>query len=424
MLLRAMIPDPEATRRHLEKLLASEQMQKADASRKLLAYLAERSIRQETPKELEIAVDVFGRNASFNGAEDSLVRVHVRTLRQRLAEYYAGAGREDSVHFEIPKGAYRLLVVPQTQQPQPSPPPPTRTAFNRTALVLSALLLASLLLNVYQWRRLAEPQDSTAASVRESAIWGGLLASDRTLTIVLGDMFMFSQLDPKTGRTQTVRDPAINSSAELRAFLASNPSLASERGQREATLILKSAAVGMASILPIVDRPGRRVEIRLPDELQAEDIRHNDIVYIGPFVRLGPLAGHYLRHSRYRYDTASGSLTDTVSHKDFVPAGELADQRTDYGIAAKFRGPTGNQIMVLAAMARNAGLLQIVKTLTSAEGLEGFHAALDANADVPADSFEALLAVTGFRRTDLGAEVIAVNSLPARLQRTAAAPPP
>jgi hypothetical protein len=41
---------------------------------------------------------------------------------------------------------------------------------------------------------------------------------------------------------------------------------------------------------------------------------------------------------------------------------------------------------------------------------------------VPADSFEALLAVTGFRRTDLGAEVIAINPLPARPQRTAAAP--
>src|SRR5688572_6065904 len=99
MLLRAMTSDSESTRRQLEKLLASEQMQKADASRKLLAYLAERSLRQETPKELEIAVDVFGRDASFNGAEDSLVRVHVRTLRQRLAEYYVGAGRDDSVHF-------------------------------------------------------------------------------------------------------------------------------------------------------------------------------------------------------------------------------------------------------------------------------------------------------------------------------------
>ena len=41
MLLRAMTSDAESTRRQLEKLHASEQMQKADASRKLLAYLAE-----------------------------------------------------------------------------------------------------------------------------------------------------------------------------------------------------------------------------------------------------------------------------------------------------------------------------------------------------------------------------------------------
>src|SRR5689334_16096760 len=65
--------DPAVVRQHLQKVLASQPMEKSEASQKLLRYLAERSLRDETPKETEIAIDVFGRDASFNSAEESLV---------------------------------------------------------------------------------------------------------------------------------------------------------------------------------------------------------------------------------------------------------------------------------------------------------------------------------------------------------------
>src|SRR6185503_16217473 len=100
-------------RRHLPKLLSSEQMEKSEASQKLLRYLAERAVRGETPKETDIALDVFGRDASFNSAEDSLVRVGVRALRRRLHDYYADGGQHDEMQFVIPKGGYRLICVPR-----------------------------------------------------------------------------------------------------------------------------------------------------------------------------------------------------------------------------------------------------------------------------------------------------------------------
>src|SRR5882757_1151203 len=105
--------DPVEARTHLERLLASEQLGKSEAGRKLLTYLFERSLRNEAPKESEIALDVFGKDASFNGAEDSVVRVGVRTLRQKLMEYYAGAGNSSQLQFAIPKGGYRLTCLKQ-----------------------------------------------------------------------------------------------------------------------------------------------------------------------------------------------------------------------------------------------------------------------------------------------------------------------
>lgn len=413
--------DPDLVRRHLDKVLASGPLCKSETSRKLLRYLVERSLRNDAPKEAEIAIDVFGRDASFNGAEDSLVRVGVRTLRQKLMEYHAGPGAEDAVHFVIPKGAYLLSVEPQEAIPEKPPEvvaevPPQRNRRSWGLALIAGLLTVSVLANLYLWHR-STPADADQARVRQSPVWADIEASPRTLTIVLGDLFMYTQLDPKTGRTLTVRDSEINTSEELRAFLASNPSFAAERGQRYTTLIPKSAAIGMASVLPIVARPGRRVEVRILDELQAEDIRNNDIVFIGPMVRLGPLAGHYLLRSRYRYDGEKLSLTDTQSHREFMPGGELGKQRTDYGVAAKFLGPSGNHVMIFASVGRNAGLLQIVRTLTSPEGLDAFESRLRAQSRGAPDSFEALLAVTGFKRTDLGADIIDVHPLTLRREK-------
>jgi hypothetical protein len=430
------IADSDLIQRHLEKVLVSGQLGKSETSRKLLTYLVQRSLQNDAPKETEIAIDVFGRNASFNGAEDSLVRVGVRTLRQKLAEYYAGPGSHDDVHFVIPKGGYRLSVEPRAEAPAPHfapvlqtdlTPPATQavapaadlTSISRrrsraltwTAAIGLVLLAVSVLANVYLWQR-STPDDGAEARVRQSPVWADIYASPRTLTVVLGDLFMYTQLDPRTGRTVTVRDTEINSSEELREFLASNPAFAAERGQRYTSMVPKSAAVGMAAILPIVVRPGRDVQVRILDELEAEDVRNNDIIFVGPFVRLGPLAGHYLLRSRYRYDREKRSLTDTVSAQAFLPEGALANRRMDYGLAAKFTGPTGNHIMILTSVGRNVGLLQIVRTLTSPEGLDAFEAKLRETSRGTPGSFEALLAVTGFKRTDLAADIVHVHTLP------------
>ncbi len=116
--------EPEQIQRHLQKVLLSESLAKAETPRKLLSYLTERALRDEIPKETEIAFDVFGKDPSFSGAEQSIVRVSVRSLRQKLAEYYAGPGQHDEVRFDIPKGGYRLTaslhVVPSSPFLQPS----------------------------------------------------------------------------------------------------------------------------------------------------------------------------------------------------------------------------------------------------------------------------------------------------------------
>jgi hypothetical protein len=426
--------DPEPIQRQLDKVLASEQFTKSDTSRKLLTYLVACSVRDEAPKETAIAFDVFGKDPSFSGAEHSVVRVSVRALRQKLMEYYGGPGGSDEIRFDIPKGGYRLTVlrhasappalVPELPAPPASPEPP-RAGRSRVGLVaLWSALTASLLLNVYLWTQApAEANNPALAQVRESPLWSDIAKSDRRLTIVLGDLFMYTQIDAQTGRTVTVRDAEINSSEELRAQLASDPSTAAGRGQRYVTMLQKSVAIGMASILPILDRPGRRIEVVARDDVTVDAIRENDIVYLGPLVRLGPLASHYELRSRYRYDTKASSITDLSTGKSYLPEGTLGSKHVDYALAAKFVGPTGNHILIFTSGGRNAGMLQIVRTLTTPESLAAVEQQIRAESTDAAGSFEALLTVTGDRQTDLAAEVVEVHALPAKSARAQVATP-
>jgi tetratricopeptide (TPR) repeat protein len=56
------------------------------------------------------------------------------------------------------------------------------------------LLAASLLLNVYQWNnRHAAPTDPALAQVRTSPVWADIVKSDRPVTVILGDLFMYTQ---------------------------------------------------------------------------------------------------------------------------------------------------------------------------------------------------------------------------------------
>ncbi len=167
----------------------------------------------------------------------------------------------------------------------------------------------------------------------------------------------------------------------------------------------------MTSVLRLVTRPGRTIEVRLPDDLQVDDIQRYDIIYVGPISRLGPLAGYYETQSRYRYEPELSAIRDTETNRSFLPDGPFTDKHTEYALAARFVGPSGNSIVLLTPGTRNSGMLQIIRMFTTAEGLSDLQKKLEEQGH-DTSSFEALLSVTSFRLTDVSGEILAVNPLP------------
>jgi len=95
-------------RAHLQDVLASEDFRRSPQASAVLRYLVESAFAKSVPKEYSIATEALGRPVCFDPRSDPAVRVEVRRLRQKLLEYYAGAGRAAALVFELPKGGYAL----------------------------------------------------------------------------------------------------------------------------------------------------------------------------------------------------------------------------------------------------------------------------------------------------------------------------
>jgi tetratricopeptide (TPR) repeat protein len=95
-------------RETLERILASETFGRSERARKLLQYLVEREQAGEADrlKGFSIAVDVFGKDAGFDSANDAVVRVQAGRLRELLQHYFATEGAGDPLRIAIPRGSY------------------------------------------------------------------------------------------------------------------------------------------------------------------------------------------------------------------------------------------------------------------------------------------------------------------------------
>ena len=73
-----------------------------------LLYITKREIEGDTGslKEQAIGHAVFRRPQSYDPVTDNIVRVQARHLRQKLEEYFAAEGSDETIVLDIPKGKY------------------------------------------------------------------------------------------------------------------------------------------------------------------------------------------------------------------------------------------------------------------------------------------------------------------------------
>src|SRR5215471_2623638 len=98
----------EDEKAELEAVLASSLFVRTPSLANLLSYLCRKYFQGDADllKEYTIAVEAFGRAADFDKKEDSIVRVEIRRLREKLRQYYETEGADHSIRLTIPVGHY------------------------------------------------------------------------------------------------------------------------------------------------------------------------------------------------------------------------------------------------------------------------------------------------------------------------------
>jgi len=179
-----------------DQLLASKTFSRSGQLKRLLIYLREATISTDPAvwSETSIGANAFGRR-DFNPKLDTIVRVEMRRLRQKLDEYYAGEGVESAVRLRFERNTYRPYVEPYVPPvvelpPLPSPLPADRfwtgVAWGASSLALLILIAGAL------WWALSR-SDKAPRELAESPIWSGFRSSN--VVVAIGTPLFFRSAD-------------------------------------------------------------------------------------------------------------------------------------------------------------------------------------------------------------------------------------
>ena len=120
--LAVRLPD-EQCRELVKRIAASTEFQRATKQREFLLYVADHKLagRPENVTEALIGHRVYGRPATYDSGNDSIVRTEARTLRKRLQRYFDTEGQAEPVVMDIPRGGYLLVFRPRVESSPPRP---------------------------------------------------------------------------------------------------------------------------------------------------------------------------------------------------------------------------------------------------------------------------------------------------------------
>jgi hypothetical protein len=406
--------DAEALRLEVNRVQASGVLGEARL-RRMFDYLAARSLAGQSPKEIAIAMDVFGKSSDFDVSQDALVRVYIHKLRKALDEYYAWSSNAGSTELHIPRGEYRLRVSAKAADKTSNVLVPALPQKRRrwVALSTAALLGAAVLVGAFAaW--LLTPR-SDLDRVRASPIWSSLLKDDRPIMIVVGDYYLIGETDDSMGVNRLIREYSVNSKNDLDHYVQEHPELADRYMDVGLRYLPISTAFALRDVMVVLAPENRRISVSKMSDIEPSSLKSADIVYIGYISGMGMLQDLIFAGSRFTVGDSYDEVFDKRTRVSYVseigsdimdPPQPTGKEKTyhDYGVFEKIRGPGGNTIVVISGT-RDAGVTQTAEVFTSAQKLKD----LEQKSDVRLP-LEALLEVSAVDGVNLNGKLLAQSN--------------
>ena len=378
----------------VERILHSEELRGSEVLRRLLRFLATKSVSGEADslKEYSVAIDGLGKPSAYDPRHNSAVRIQVGRLRQKLTDYYRREGEHDPILIDIPKGRFKLKFElrnkPESIDPSPvlddvaiamTSPEPSRSlrrlkGFQFAASVTAGILLALAAGAIYN---AIKPTRAKATQVAYTAswnpemedLWQPFMATDRPMIVAIEDP-LFVELDGKTGiyyrdRTLNTWD-AITSSpsiGSLRSALKTHEMAPSHYytafGEVDASFLLAKTLGSRVPNLIVVKT----------SDLSMREFAENNVVFVG-------LANLFFNDQiqAVPVDIPLQQISDGIRNlhpgpnepAQFLDNYSTAprEEGTAYALVTSVPGPLGDNEVESFTCSRAAGYVAAVKAFT------------------------------------------------------------
>jgi len=400
--------EPEELQALVQRIINSGVLGRSRTYSDILLYLAECAISGNNPKEIAIAMDVLGRDTDFDVGKDSIVRVHIYHLRNKLKAYFDKYGKQEKYRLDIPKGQYILTAMPVADIPVEKLSV-TGLALRRNAVtqwlagVAILLLLINLLLKLSP--EPAEPEDISVFA--DLAPWKEMFDDAAPVLILVGDYYIFGELNDRGEVLRMIREFDVNSPEEL-AFLQEMDVEGTDKYfDLNLNYIPSSIAYAVTQVMKLLLQgvDPERINVKMASEYSTADLASNHVIYLGYLSGLNNLYNLIFAGSGLEIGNTYDELSNLQTGEYYVSSSGLssADSYKDYSMLVTFPSPSGHQITMIAGM-RDESLNNIAQQVASETILTDIQASLAGNTD--GISFEALFEVTGFDNTNFNSELI------------------
>lgn len=326
----------------VQRIVRSRTMRRATHLQKILLFVTEASLLDPdcVIREQDIAQRVLGRKDDFDPAYDTIVRVQMGHLRQKLQSYFEGEGTAEPLRLTLPRGSYRTVFEETVASPavaeeisMTSPVEPTLAVSALAEIptanperqgvswrwVVVAVVLCVASASFFWWR---SRHTSVAADSSIVVRMFPYLAKGGKVSVVLPDTSLLliqrtfsTEIPVETYTHSTSRtDIAQTEDIQFRQLL-------SLLG-RVRTTTLDEASVG-ADFLQALTRSGLQGELRYARDLHIRDFGQGSYILIGN-QRSDPWVSLFAGRSNFQY-VGRPAGRNYAFHNVNPAKGELAD---------------------------------------------------------------------------------------------------
>ena len=329
------------------------------------------------------------------------MRVNVYKLRALLEKYYQNEGGKDELIFDLPKGSYSLKIVKKGDEKKR----PIRKEKDKRVIYL--ILLVSVMINLIflltrDWK----------SEVKSNPVWTDYLKSKLPVCLTLGDPYFFRAAHDSTDEGIVVRDITINSSEDMKN---SNVEHYFDKNMKikplDYTYLSTNNVRPLPNIISIFAKAGKEVRLQTLSEINIEDVKRSNQVFIGNINSFG-FFNKFLEKTSIRLHTNPREIIidkgdDSLVLK--VPE-KVHGYYVDYAFMVKIPG-MNNTIMSLLGDFHASGIMGLSNFITDETSISNLKKQISEKYGKFPEFFEIVVKVTSYNYYDFKTEVIYFNPL-------------